>query len=79
MRSLGLGNFGPSRRCRHAELDWTVRRPSSFQQLPALGTIKAGAPIPNLTSTATRGVVDPRDVAAVAVEVLTETVHSGQA
>lgn len=61
-------------------LDWTVLRPSSFASnvLAWLPTIEAGQPIPNPTGTARVGVIDPRDVAAVAVHALTRSGHGGQ-
>lgn len=41
------------------------------------GPIQAGDPIPNQTGTGTQGVVDPRDVAAVAVPALLADGHTG--
>jgi len=60
--------------------EWTVLRPSSFatNALPWAGAIAAGQPVPNLTGTGRQGVVDPRDVAAVAVEALTGPGHHGR-
>jgi uncharacterized protein YbjT (DUF2867 family) len=59
---------------------WTLLRPSTFASnfLRWVDTINAGEPIPNLTGTGTQGVIDPRDVAAVAVEALLSPVHVGQ-
>jgi uncharacterized protein YbjT (DUF2867 family) len=54
-------------------LAWTVLRPSGFAS-NALGwadAIRSGAPVPNPMGTGTQGVIDPRDVAEVAVRALT--------
>jgi uncharacterized protein YbjT (DUF2867 family) len=53
-------------------LAWTALRPTSFASnaLHWAAVIRAGGPVPNMTGTGTQGVVDPRDVAAVAVEAL---------
>lgn len=60
--------------------EWTVLRPSSFASnlLASAGAIAAGDPLPDLTGPARQGVVDPRDVAAVAVEALTGPGHTGR-
>lgn len=54
------------------DLAWSVLRPSSFASnaLRWAPMVQAGKPVPNMTGTGTQGVVDPRDVAAVAVEAL---------
>lgn len=62
-------------------LAWTLLRPSTFAS-NALGwadLVKSGAPIPNMTGEGRQGIVDPRDVAAVAVEALAGREHDGQA
>jgi uncharacterized protein YbjT (DUF2867 family) len=64
---------------RSSGLAWTVLRPSSFASnaLQWAAAIRAGAPIPNPTGTGVQGVVDPRDVAAVAARALTTPDHDG--
>ncbi|GAB3448176.1 NAD(P)H-binding protein [Actinophytocola sediminis] len=59
---------------------WSVLRPSSFASnaLRWAGPIRAGQPVPNLTATGRQGVIDPRDIAAVAVEVLLTDAYDGQ-
>ncbi|MEC3914561.1 SDR family NAD(P)-dependent oxidoreductase [Nocardia sp. CDC160] len=59
---------------------WTILRPSSFASntLSWAEPIKAGQPVPNMTGTGAQGVVDPRDIAAVAVEVLLSDEHAGR-
>jgi uncharacterized protein YbjT (DUF2867 family) len=52
---------------------WTILRPSSFAS-----NVLRQNPIMNMTGKARQGVVDPRDVAAVAVEALTAPLHSGR-
>jgi uncharacterized protein YbjT (DUF2867 family) len=54
--------------------EWTILRPSSF----ASNTLRWSGAVPNLTGIGRQGVVDPRDVAAVAVATLTRTGHHGQ-
>ncbi|MEQ0558361.1 NAD(P)H-binding protein [Amycolatopsis sp. NEAU-NG30] len=60
-------------------LAWTALRPSSFASntLRWAAAIRAGEPVPNLTGTGTQGVVDPRDVAEVAVAALLGAEHDG--
>ncbi|GAA3870366.1 butenolide phosphate reductase ScbC [Saccharothrix violaceirubra] len=60
-------------------LAWTALRPSSFASnaLRWADTIRAGGPVPNLTGTGAQGVVDPRDVAEVAVAALLGDGHDG--
>lgn len=59
---------------------WTLLRPSSFASntFRWAEAIKGGQPVPNRTGTGAQGVVDPRDVAAVAVEALLTDEHDGQ-
>jgi uncharacterized protein YbjT (DUF2867 family) len=61
-------------------LAWTMLRPPSFASnvLFYRALIHAGEPIPNLIGDARQAVVDPRDVAAVAVAALTGDAHDGQ-
>jgi uncharacterized protein YbjT (DUF2867 family) len=61
-------------------LPWTVLRPTTFASnfLWYRDLINAGEPIPNLLRDARQAVVDPRDVAAVAVEALLDDAHVGQ-
>jgi uncharacterized protein YbjT (DUF2867 family) len=59
---------------------WTILRPSSFatntlQWAPA---IRVGEPVANLTGTGAQGVIDPRDIAEVAVAALTTPDHAGR-
>ncbi|MCM3921228.1 NAD(P)H-binding protein [Frankia sp. AiPs1] len=62
-------------------LTWSALRPSSFASntLSWSDAIRAGNPVPNLTGTGAQGVVDPRDVAAVAVEALLTDEHDDAA
>jgi uncharacterized protein YbjT (DUF2867 family) len=59
---------------------WTMLRPTSFASnfLGYASQITAGEPIPNMLGQAQQAIVDPRDVAAVAVEALLDDAHSGQ-
>ncbi|WP_411083644.1 NAD(P)H-binding protein [Streptomyces sp. cmx-18-6] len=61
-------------------LAWTMLRPPSFASnfLWHRALIQAGEPIPNLTGDSRQAVVDPRDVAAVAVAAMTSDAHDGQ-
>ncbi|WP_207782376.1 NAD(P)H-binding protein [Phytoactinopolyspora limicola] len=63
---------------RDSGMPWTVLRPSVFASNVLWWTdaISNGQPVPNVTGTATQGIVDPRDVAAVAVAALTSPGHN---
>ncbi|MEU0596955.1 NAD(P)H-binding protein [Streptomyces sp. NPDC006393] len=84
----GEGASGPSalwhlkgeRAVRESGAAWTVLRPSSFASntLSWVPALRAGEPVPNLTGDGASGVIDPRDVAAVAVRALVESVHAGR-
>ncbi|MGX2993765.1 NAD(P)H-binding protein [Streptomyces sp. JNUCC 64] len=54
-------------------LEWAALRPTTFasNSLGWAGPVRAGRPVPNPTGSGAQGVVDPRDVAEVAVETLT--------
>jgi uncharacterized protein YbjT (DUF2867 family) len=64
---------------RASGMAWTVLRPTTFAS--NLGfyadAIRAGVPVPNPFGAGAQGVVDPRDVAAVAAATLTGTGHEG--
>ncbi len=65
---------------RTSGLAWTILRPSMFatNSLAWAAQIDAGDPIPNHFGSGTNGVVDPRDIAEVAVEALMSDDHNGQ-
>lgn len=60
--------------------EWTILRPSSFatNTLHWASMIRAGRPVANLTGNGAQGVIDPRDVAEVAVAALTAPGHAGR-
>ncbi|MGY0019586.1 SDR family oxidoreductase [Streptomyces sp. cg35] len=60
--------------------EWTVLRPSTFASnfLWWAGEIRAGRPVPDQYGGGAQGVVDPADIAAVAVEALLADGHHGQ-
>ncbi|WP_327295179.1 MULTISPECIES: SDR family NAD(P)-dependent oxidoreductase [unclassified Streptomyces] len=71
----------PGERALHeGEAAWTILRPSSFatNTLHWASTIRAGQPIANLTGDGAQGVIDPRDIAEVAVAALTTPDHTGR-
>ncbi|WP_244891852.1 NAD(P)H-binding protein [Nocardia beijingensis] len=81
----GLGRVGTwhmpgEQAARDSGVDWTILRPSSFASntLSWATAIRAGQPVPNMTGDAAQGVVDPRDVAGVAVEALVSGGHAGR-
>lgn len=81
----GLGDFSTwhlpgENAARESGLEWTVLRPSSFASntLSWVDPIRAGQPVPNLTGVGTQGVIDPRDIAAVAIEALRSPAHTGR-
>jgi uncharacterized protein YbjT (DUF2867 family) len=61
-------------------MDWTVLRPTNFasNSLRWLAEITEGKPIADASAGVPDGVVDPRDVAAVAAAALTSSDHNGQ-
>ncbi|MCZ4610939.1 NAD(P)H-binding protein, partial [Streptomyces sp. Lzd4kr] len=65
---------------RGSGLEWTVLRPSSFASntLAWADAVREGTPAPNLMGEGKQGVVDPRDVAEVAVRALLEPGHTGR-
>ncbi|MFF3866039.1 NAD(P)H-binding protein [Micromonospora sp. NPDC001898] len=65
---------------RSGDAGWTVLRPSGFASnaLRWAPAIRAGQPVPNPTGTGAQGVVDPRDVAEVAVRALLSDAHVGR-
>ncbi|MEU4548472.1 SDR family oxidoreductase [Nonomuraea dietziae] len=64
---------------RDSGMAWTLLRPAGFASnaLMWAQAVGEGRPIPNMTGDGGQGVVDPRDVAAVAVEALTGE-HDGR-
>lgn len=68
------------RALRESGLAWTILRPTGFASntFHWLRAIKAGDPIPNRTGSGVHAYIDPRDVAAVAVEALLSADHDGQ-
>lgn len=75
-RVIGRWHLAGEEAVRGSGMAWTVLRPSSF----ASNVLRFAAEgrLANLTGDGRQGVVDPRDVAAVAVEALTTDVYSGQ-
>ncbi|MGM0348363.1 hypothetical protein [Streptomyces sp. Adlamb9] len=59
---------------------WTVLRPSSFasNSLGWAAAVRAGEPVPNLTGDGASGVIDPHDIAEVAVAALLDAGHGGR-
>ncbi|WP_406442187.1 NAD(P)H-binding protein [Streptomyces sp. NBC_00631] len=86
--ATGESGSGPSaqwhvageRAVRDSGLAWTVLRPSSFASntLTWLEALRAGEPVPNMTGDGASGVIDPRDIAEVAVRALLDAGHAGR-
>ncbi|GIF39339.1 NAD(P)H-binding protein [Actinoplanes xinjiangensis] len=78
--TVGAWHQAAERAVRTSGMAWTMLRPSSFAANARhwAAIIDAGQPVPNLTGDGRQGVVDPRDIAAVAVEALTDPVHAGR-
>ncbi|AKJ09844.1 NmrA family transcriptional regulator [Streptomyces incarnatus] len=76
----GLWHLDGERAVRDSGAEWTVLRPSSFASntLSWAESLRAGEPVPNMTGDGASGVVDPRDVAAVAVTALADAGHAGR-
>ncbi|MGW4738009.1 SDR family oxidoreductase [Nocardia xishanensis] len=77
---VGTWHLPGEQAVRESGLEWTVLRPSSFASNTSswADPIRAGQPVPNLTGEGAQGVIDPRDVAAVAVEALLSAAHAGR-
>jgi uncharacterized protein YbjT (DUF2867 family) len=62
---------------RASGLAWTILRPTTFasNSLSWAGAIRSGTPVSNMFGAGAQGVVDPADVAAVAVAALTGDGH----
>lgn len=77
---LGPWHLRADEALRASGLAWTILRPTTFasnvRQWAA--AINAGEPVTNLSGAGRQGIIDPRDVAAVAVEALTGDAHIGQ-
>ncbi|MFD6398787.1 NAD(P)H-binding protein [Nocardia sp. NPDC060249] len=65
---------------RDSGLEWTILRPNTFASntFSWIEPLHAGHPVPNLTGEGRQPVVDPRDVAAVAVAALRAPAHVGR-
>ncbi|MFJ9558952.1 NAD(P)H-binding protein [Streptomyces fuscichromogenes] len=76
----GSWHVAGERAVRDSGLAWTVLRPSSFASntLTWLPALRAGEPVPNMTGDGASGVIDPRDIAAVAVRALLDDGHAGR-
>ncbi|MFF3916062.1 NAD(P)H-binding protein [Streptomyces sp. NPDC001852] len=68
------------RAVRESGAQWTVLRPSSFASntLGWAEALRRGEPVPNMTGDGASGVIDPRDVAEVAVRALLDAAHAGR-
>jgi uncharacterized protein YbjT (DUF2867 family) len=77
---IGAWHLAAEEAVRASGLEWTILRPPSFASnlLWYAAAVRAGHPIPNMTGTGRQGIIDPRDIAAVAAEALTSSVHIGQ-
>ena len=65
---------------RNSGLQWTVLRPSSFASntLTWAAAVREGTAAPNMMGDGKQGVVDPRDVAEIAVAALLDPGHAGR-
>ncbi|MGW4356514.1 NAD(P)H-binding protein [Nocardia sp. NPDC004582] len=77
---VGTWHMPGEQAVRESAVAWTILRPSSFASNTRSWStpIQAGQPVPNMTGAGAQGVVDPRDVAAVAAEALLSDDHAGR-
>jgi uncharacterized protein YbjT (DUF2867 family) len=77
---VGAWHMTAEQAVRDSGLGWTVLRPSSFASntLQWVDAIDKGQPLPDLTGPGQQGVINPYDVAAVAVEILLSSAHVGK-
>ncbi|MEU6254793.1 SDR family oxidoreductase [Streptomyces sp. NPDC047043] len=80
-----LGVFGTwhlpgEKAVRASGLEWTVLRPSAFASntLSWVTAVREGTSAPNMMGDGRQGVVDPRDVAEIAVAALLDPGHAGR-
>ncbi|OIJ84943.1 NAD(P)-dependent oxidoreductase [Streptomyces sp. MUSC 14] len=68
------------RAVRESGAEWTVLRPSSFASntLAWAEAVRRGEPVPNMSANGASGVIDPRDIAEVAVRALLDAGHAGR-
>jgi uncharacterized protein YbjT (DUF2867 family) len=78
--SVGNWHLPGEQALRSSGMEWTVLRPSGFASNALRWTtaIRSGNPIPNTTGTGVQAVIDPRDVAEVAVRALTSASYAGR-
>ncbi|WP_433660896.1 NAD(P)H-binding protein [Nocardia sp. CA-128927] len=77
---IGAWHLPGEQAARESGVDWTILRPSSFASntLSWADAIRNGQPVPSMTGSGQQGVVDPRDVSAVATAALLSSDHAGQ-
>ena len=77
---LGAAHLAAEQAIEDSGRAWTMLRPSSFASnfLAYRQLIETDEPIPDMLGPTRHGVVDPRDVSAVAVEALLDDTHNGQ-
>ena len=77
---LGAWHQPGERAVRSSGAEWTILRPTTFASntLAWRAEIRDGRPIANMFGAGRQGVVDPADVAAVAVAALTGDGHAGR-
>ncbi|MFI6438444.1 SDR family oxidoreductase [Streptomyces sp. NPDC050759] len=65
---------------RESGLEWVILRPSAFASntLSWAEALRSGEPVPNMLGSGRQGVVDPRDVAEIAVAALVGPGHVGR-
>ncbi|WP_067663777.1 NAD(P)H-binding protein [Nocardia miyunensis] len=80
LRDFANWHVPGERAVRESGTTWTILRPSAFASntLAWAEAIRTGEPVPIRTGTGRQGVIDPRDIAAVAVEALLSAEHAGQ-
>ena len=78
--TVGAWHLLAEQAVRDSGMAWTVLKPSSFASnwLHWADAIAAGSPVQNLTGIGAQGIIDPRDVAAVAVAALTSPGHDSK-
>jgi len=77
---VGAWHLAAEQAIEDSGLAWTMLRPPSFASnfLAYRQLISDGEPIPDMLGPARQAIVDPRDVAEVAVESLLDDTHDGQ-
>lgn len=78
--AFGTWHVPGERAVQESGLEWTILRPATFASntLGWAAAVQEGSPVPNAYGDGKQGMVDPRDIAEVAVASLLDARHAGR-